>query len=154
MEVDLSPESHPLYARSESLFNGCKTLVEEWDELVKYASGVKELPDLKPVWEKDYAEARRVIALGREAAEAEVTRLMTYEESKGKRASKQTERKLKEFEEDGHLQDMLAMGREELDVRAGKKRKHAEKARGWGLVAHRMERGLKELARALPEEDE
>ena len=147
--ADLSPENQPLYTRSQTLLESCDTLVKEWDKLVEYASSVEKPPDVKEVWERDYAEARRVISLGRQASEAEIEKLLNYEGNRKGNSSRTMEEKLKELERDDHLQEMLKMGKQGNEdglVQAEKR------ARGWGYVAYRAQRGLERLVTALPYE--
>lgn len=146
IKAELSPGSQPLYARSQSLLKNCNTLVKEWDKLVEYASSVEEPPTLGEVWDRDYAEARRIIALGRQSSEADVKKLLTYEGNSRGNVSKEMKQKQKEFEQDDHLQEMLKMGREENADG------EMQESRGWGFVAHRAKRGLEALVAALPDE--
>ena len=149
IKADLSPENHPLYTRSQTLLDSCDTLVKEWDKLAEYASSVEEPPDVKEVWERDYAEARRVISLGRLASEAEVEKLLKYESNREGNSLRKMKEKQNELERDDHLQEMLKMGKQGNEDGLVQEEKGA---RGWGYVAHRAQRGLEGLVTALPDE--
>lgn len=122
-------------------------MITEHDELTRQTANCEPPEDLSEAWEKDYVEVRRLISVGRVATEAEVNRLLTYEDRKGRRskANRKGETDTDELEKDEHLQAMLEMGREGQDSE--------KKVYGWGNAAHRLEKGFRRLVRALPDED-
>ncbi|KKZ67846.1 hypothetical protein EMCG_06506 [[Emmonsia] crescens] len=105
------------------------------------------------MWERDCAETRRVIAIGVEASQAEIDRLLARKDearkweakektaSKGRRAGRRA--KAKVFEKDEHLQNMLKMGKEDDDLQK-------KESYGWGKMAYQVVKGMKALVKALP----
>ncbi|PGH19828.1 hypothetical protein AJ80_03745 [Polytolypa hystricis UAMH7299] len=144
---DPSPTNQPLYLKYQTLLASTKSLVKEYDGLIKHYSAVQRPQDPTPQWEKDCAEVRRVISVGREASEKEIERLLAYKrQRKGKTALRERKR-IKAFEKDQHLQAMLKMGL--LESEGGKWTR--QKTYGWGRAARKMEKGMKALVKALPE---
>ncbi|KAK2801606.1 hypothetical protein FQN50_007667 [Emmonsiellopsis sp. PD_5] len=145
---DPSFDKHPLYLKSQALVQCSKSLLQEYDDMTTYLSTLEAPPDPKETWARDCAEARRLIAIGMKASQAEIERLLDHrkavkKDSKESNARAKGKREMKVFEKDEHLQAMLKMGRSD-----GWK----EKPSGWGNVAHRAVRGMKALVKALADE--
>lgn len=152
IRADVLPENHPLQVRARALAEGCKSIVKGHERLTEYASKIEPLPDLESAWGEDYEELERLAALGHEATEMEVKNLLSYNgEHKSRRAKWKRRTQWEKLENDGQLQAMLEMGREALSDR-DKCQEAASK--GWRVVAHRVERGLQEMVKALPDEEE
>ncbi|PGH19094.1 hypothetical protein AJ79_00128 [Helicocarpus griseus UAMH5409] len=156
---DVSPEKHPLYLRSQALLQCTKSLVQEYDKLSAYIANLEPPPDPAETWQRDCAETRRVIAVGVEASQAEVERLLVRKADQRKKDAKEksTSKGAKDgkgskeaFEKDEHLQAMLKMGRGgDGDGNGDGKKKEPY---GWGRVAHRVVKGMKSLVKGLPAE--
>lgn len=134
---------------SRTLMEELQAMATEYDELTRQTANCEQPPeDLSETWEKDYAEVRRLISVGRKATESEVKRLLDYEDPKARGSGgkgKEGETDTEEFEKDEHLQAMLEMGREGHD--------REKRVYGWGNAAHRLVKGFRRLERALPDED-
>ncbi|KAL1953376.1 hypothetical protein VTO42DRAFT_2947 [Malbranchea cinnamomea] len=147
--VDISPQGHPLYVQSKAIIKGIENIQKEYERLVEYISNIEKPPDLRDAWERDYEEVRRLATLGREACEAEIKELLR---DKGRpeshRAKARRKRQQKKFQEDSHLQEMLKMG---LEALGEKDRKQG--ANGWGAAAHKVQRALDAMIKALPDRD-
>ncbi|OAT09643.1 hypothetical protein BDBG_17260 [Blastomyces gilchristii SLH14081] len=140
---DVSSDKHPLYNRSQELLQCTRSLVQECDDFTAYISNLEVPPDPAETWERDCAETRRVIAIGAEASQAEIDRLLARKDDARKRDAKgepaprgkkgERRAKAKTFEKDEqHLQDMLKIGKEK-DASLQKKEPY-----GWGRMAHQM----------------
>ncbi|OAX82826.1 hypothetical protein ACJ72_02818 [Emergomyces africanus] len=153
---DVTFDRHPLYNRSQALLQCTRSLVQEYDNLAAYISGLEAPPDPTDKWERDCVEARRVIAIGVEASQAEIDRLLVRKDaasrkrdakekitSKGKKEGRNV--KAKAFAKDEHLQTMLKMGKEKGTLQK-------KEAYGWGKMAHQVVKGMKALVKALPDE--
>lgn len=142
-------EHHPLHARLRALIKGCESIAKGYERLTEYVSKVEPLPDLEGAWEKDYEELERLAALGREASETEINSLLTYNgEYESRRAKWKRKTQKDKFKDDSQLRAMLEMGRETLS-----EREKCQEVRGWRVVAHRAEKGLQEIVKALPDEE-
>lgn len=152
IQVDVSPENHPLNVRARALAENCKPIVKGHQRLTEYVSKVEPLPDLESAWKKDYEELERLAAHGQEATEMEIKNLLSYNGEHESRKAKWKRRTQREkFKDDGQLQVMLEMGRETLSDRD---KCQEATSRGWRVVAHRVERGLQEMVKALPDDEE
>ncbi|PGH03113.1 hypothetical protein GX51_04300 [Blastomyces parvus] len=150
---DVSSDKHPLYNRSQDLLQRTKSLVQECDDFKEYISNLEVPPDPTETWEQRCAETRRVIAIGAEASQVEIDRLLARKgdarkrDAKGEPAPKGEKAgrrvKAKVFEKDEHLQAMLKIGKEKDALKE-------KEPYGWGRMAHRMVRGMKALTKALP----
>lgn len=140
-------DEHPLYVASRTLMEEFKDMITEYDNLTRQTASCQIPEDLAEVWEKDYAEVRRLISVGRTATEADIKRLLNYESGKGRksRVDKKQGMDTNGLNKDEHLQAMLEMGREGQSSE--------KKVYGWGNVAHRLEKGFRSLVKALPDED-
>ncbi|KAL2001690.1 hypothetical protein VTN02DRAFT_1411 [Thermoascus thermophilus] len=175
LPIDPTPDNHPLYILSKTLLDNLHALVDEYEGLQAHTAKLRAQAPENPAsgMEKDHEEARRIITVGKEASAAEIERLLGLgkqkKDKKGKKR-KRHERKraskkslaeddhhdtnddgIKEaFDKDVHVQAMLRMGREEIIKRDGNSR--GRKAHGWGKVAHRAEKAMKALVKALSDE--
>ncbi len=122
-------------------------MIKAYDDVVDHTSKLQVPTDLAEIWKQDHAEACRIISVGREVSKAEVERLLAYHKSKP--SGKEGWRR-KNFEKDKHLQQMLKMGQEGNDAK--ERCNGPKKIRGWGRVAHSVEKGMRALAKALPDE--
>ncbi|OJD17821.1 hypothetical protein AJ78_02120 [Emergomyces pasteurianus Ep9510] len=153
---DVLSDRHPLYIRSQALLQCTRSLVQEYDNLAAYICSLEAPPDLVDMWERDCAETRRVIAIGVEASQAEIDRLLARKDDARKRDAKEKtaskgkkERgigRAKVFAKDELLQTMLKMGKEK-DSTFQKREPY-----GWGKMAHQVVKGMKALVKALPDE--
>ena len=141
-------DQHPIYRTSRTIMDQFKAMLTEYDELAHRTANCQLPEDLTEVWEKDYAEVRRLISVGRVATEAEIERLLTYDGDKRHRSRGEGRMDTDPFRRDAHLQAMLEMGRQDR-----KDQKDEKKVYGWGKAAHRAEKGFRDLVRALPDED-
>ncbi|KAK2756198.1 hypothetical protein FQN54_005606 [Arachnomyces sp. PD_36] len=141
-------DEHPIHVTYSTLMEEFRAIVTDYDEVKRQTENFHPPEDFSKAWEADYAEARRLISIGRVATEAEITKLLTYKDSRNRRSRGEgkEETNTEEFRKDEHLQTMLKMGR---DGQKGNK-----KVYGWANAAHRLEKGFRRLARALPDEEE
>ncbi|WEW58333.1 hypothetical protein PRK78_003801 [Emydomyces testavorans] len=161
LQAEVLMESNALYIASQTLLARSHALLKSYDKINGYLSNAKPLPNLAEQWEKDYAEVQRLIVVGGEAAAAEMEKLIVYDKTRGKEpCGRETKRmkktKKRALEQDENLKMMLEMGRAEDDEGSSVSGKGGEEKQicGWGTVAHRLEKGLQVLIRALPEEGE
>ncbi|KAM5442833.1 hypothetical protein MferCBS31731_002219 [Microsporum ferrugineum] len=143
-----SAGDHPLYLKTQGLLESAKALINGVDSISTHASKIKLPQDPREGFEKDTAEARRLIVHGAEATAMALEKQLVYNKSNTRQVS---ERKLRgreeeEFLSDNNLQAMFEMGREGLNESA----EDGQRAQSWGFVAHQLQKGMRELVKALP----
>lgn len=157
LPVDTELDKNPLYAECQTVLERSRTLFDLHDQLNECIASIEPLPNLAEQWEKDYAEVQRLIEAGREATEMEVERLVMFDTKRdgGLHGARNRWRKRKRaLEKDENLQLMLEMGKAEVKKREARGKKGNKRTCGWGATARKIERGVKVLASALPEEVE
>ncbi|KAI2093246.1 60S ribosomal protein L15 [Ophidiomyces ophidiicola] len=144
-------EEQPLYRMTKDTLERSHKLLEMFNKLNDHASSIKPLPDLSERWEKDHAEVQRLIKVGSEVSAEEIERLIMYEnpENPLRNSISQWRRKRKRgVEDDENLKNMLDLGKA-----GGEGGSRGGGRRGWGLVAHQVQKGFEALVKALPEEE-
>ncbi|KAF3480662.1 60S ribosomal protein L15 [Arthroderma uncinatum] len=148
-DVMLAAGDHPLYHKTQELLESSRALINGVDSISTHTSEAELPHNPKEGLEKDVAEARRIIAHGAEATAMAVEKLLVSERNGARRESQerlQAGEGQEAFQKDNNLQAMFEMGREELNEST-----EDLQAQGWGLVAHHLERGMREFVKALPQ---
>lgn len=155
LPADTGLDSHPLYATCQAVLQGAHGLFDLFDQVNDCISSIKPLPNLTEQLESDYAEAQRLIETGREVTEEKIERRVTYDkkrESGGRGTRAKWRKRELEFERDENLKLMFELGKAE--VGEGDSDDGSKGTSGWGVVAHKLQKGVKILASALSEENE
>ncbi|BDD54656.1 hypothetical protein MAP00_000257 [Monascus purpureus] len=180
LRLDITADKHPLYIASKALLDSTQAMLKDCKKYLKQTKKL-QVPDTpNAAWEQEQREAMRIISAAKVATAAEIEQLLNDEREKRKKKDvKKNKQKQKQekylgshdstkdqklshlpssiegeggkgesiIENDVRLQQVLTMGRQAVEKEHGKREVY-----GWGKVACQVEKAMKGLVKALPDE--
>ena len=152
----LTVTSHPYHEQSLKLLRSCNAVFEDYDSIAKIIDYYKDKVKVGECWHADKQQLLQVLEAGKRHTNEEIKKRMFREDKSIKSSDKVDQQKIREREVDEKL--VKEMSKEEgvwkaLCEAPGNARDGVEN-QNWAEYAGKMEKGVKRLAKCLPEEME
>ena len=150
----LTTTSHPYHEQSLRLFESCNTVLVDYESIETIMDHCKEKLKVGESWYADKQHLLQVLEAGKRHTIEEIKKRMFREEKDAKRNDKTDGQKVQEREVDKRLVEELSKQEgvwQALREAPGGLDDKVE-SQSWAEYTGKMEKGVKRLARCLPED--